>query len=1319
MRNLKRALSLVLAVVMVIGLMVVGASAVSYNDFSDREEIVNKDAVSMLTTLEIIQGLPDGSYDPTGNVDRAQMAKMISVTLTNNQNCDTLYTNVDSGLTDIAANWARGFINYCYVRGIIAGRGDNTFDPSANVTGVEAAKMLLAALGYNAEIEGLVGPDWALNTAALAQQLGIFRNFTKDVSEPLNRDDAALLIYNALDVEMIQQYSNGYALVYGDHRTILSSVFGVIRVEGVVAGNEWAQLQGTNSDAALREGRTILEDVVWYDSTTANTVVEEGVKETQPVPFNVTTPVEYIGKAVTLYVEKTTILSNSKVIGVATNDDMNVIQTNVSTEDTSKDYLKGTGVAIDSDTDFYVNYGHVESETAAIDLINEHTTYNKDGKFDLNGIEVEVIDNNDDGTAEYVLYLVETLSEVARYSERNEELAFYTPYDKNGKLVTSKNSSTPATATRDLADVVYAESVSLGGVVTTDALDLATDDLILYVEYGGRTYVYLPEIVTGTMTRVDRDKDNELYITIDDADEYRQSFIMDAASLVDVDVTRFDITNAKNEPGFDTAYDFILDSNGYVIAIRPAEEVVTNYALVIESAWSQNALTRSGEVTILTAEGLEETYTIDWNDSREVFGYDDDKDNDSALENYLGTRDVQHNGTYATGAAIGTVITYSLNEAGDKLTIENIMNQNGLVPTGKNDAGYTSDTTGTKGENIPEVDVDSEPIVYIDKNFNSIKDQSTQYKVGTKDKDGDYTANGYDTGDGTLYLTVTDATAKDAKISYAIDKDTVAFYFVGTGDGEYGVATGWDKMSDVAAGTAAQVYPVLEKDGKGGMEATRLADVVMFNSAPTNDSNDYMLVLDANHLAKDELWLNVVFEDGTTGEVEIDSKGGYNFDDEDSYMKAYAYSENADGTYDISSKPAIGAYDGTLIRRDTVNWAGATKYLTIVGSTHVWDVTDVSRADEDVTAGSFNDTVKNAVVIRGGSRQENIRTAWVWEKDVDSDEGYVSGVYKPNVHDVDGNVITIRKYAQDTLSTNMIRDLIRNGLEKADVDKVTLMPDYNNGHEYVAYVTNTDDDVDFYYVDLENVRRVTYNGKDYFKAKDETIELNSDVALRVLRTGGEITGYAKANWVKLNDDGTGYVWYQKDAVTDGYADEEIVDGWKVGGSQAQYAVENYADMVNVGGERYWPAGENVVLTSSVPNRTITVTYGDESKSFGTVTGGEKFDFEMPAHDIIVTVDDTPQKITINYVDNTTHGKYMWGKNPETGYDDDDSFEVVVYVEEVPSQDVTLTLTGSSGSISKTATVSSNPTSELSRKITFTIDLTGATSPLTLTLTSTP
>ena len=40
MRNLKRVLSLALAVMMLIGMMVVGANAAGYNDFTDKDEIV-------------------------------------------------------------------------------------------------------------------------------------------------------------------------------------------------------------------------------------------------------------------------------------------------------------------------------------------------------------------------------------------------------------------------------------------------------------------------------------------------------------------------------------------------------------------------------------------------------------------------------------------------------------------------------------------------------------------------------------------------------------------------------------------------------------------------------------------------------------------------------------------------------------------------------------------------------------------------------------------------------------------------------------------------------------------------------------------------------------------------------------------------------------------------------------------------------------------------------------------------------------------------------------------------------------------------------
>ena len=44
MRNLKRALSLALAAIMLIGMMVVSASATGLDDFSDKDKVVNKDA---------------------------------------------------------------------------------------------------------------------------------------------------------------------------------------------------------------------------------------------------------------------------------------------------------------------------------------------------------------------------------------------------------------------------------------------------------------------------------------------------------------------------------------------------------------------------------------------------------------------------------------------------------------------------------------------------------------------------------------------------------------------------------------------------------------------------------------------------------------------------------------------------------------------------------------------------------------------------------------------------------------------------------------------------------------------------------------------------------------------------------------------------------------------------------------------------------------------------------------------------------------------------------------------------------------------------
>ncbi|WP_294756775.1 S-layer homology domain-containing protein, partial [uncultured Flavonifractor sp.] len=884
MRNLKRTLSLLLAVVMVIGLMVVGAGAVSYNDFSDRGEIVNKDAVSMLTTLGIIEGKPDGSYAPTEGVDRAQMAKMISTIKNNGSDNGALYENVNSGLTDIVNHWAKGHINYCYTTGIIAGRGNGIFDPNAGVTGTEAAKMLLVAIGYDPQIEGLVGTDWEINTNALATRLGIYRNFTKDVTQALNRDDAALLIYNALDVEMIQQYQNGYALAYEDHRTILSSVYGVIRVEGVVAGNEWAQLQQTDSDAALREGRTTLEDVVWYDSTTANTRVEEGVEVTDPVTFNVSTPVEYMGKAVTLYVEKTTILANSKVIGVATNDEMNTVVTTADGADKSDDVLGGTGVDVNKNTEYYVNYGYCDDAAEAAKLVGDCGHDDHKNPFDVKGVTVEVIDNDDDGIAEYVLYTQETLSEVSRYNDKDELLTFYKPALENDGTIDAKED--PERSSVDFADVVFNDEVSTG-------------DLILYVEYGGRTYVSLPEIVTGTMARVDRDKADELYITLESGEEYYESHIRDVASDVDADVENFADENAREIPGFDTEYDFILDSNGYLVAVRPAEEVVTNFALVLNSAWTQNALTRAGEIEILMADGTTGTYDLDWNESRkamdgikiEDLAADDDSTatRNEKLEIYLGTRDVNRpgEGTYnETGMAAGSLITYTLDED-ENLTIKRVYQGNQFEKWNSMEI-KENDARSNKTANVG----DDGTIMFM-----GDPDRPT-YQYNSAER---LDTNAYTSGRGSIEVTRADWNPITyGSKTYAIDRNTIAFYY----DGEdYAVATGWQNMEDMPADVNIQVYPALEKTANGVYEATNLAEVIIFSRVPDVTSDDYMLVLNRNaYTADDELWLNVVFEDGTVAEIQIDENDADNnadFEDDADFMKAYPYAENSDGTYDI------------------------------------------------------------------------------------------------------------------------------------------------------------------------------------------------------------------------------------------------------------------------------------------------------------------------------------------------------------------------------------------------------------------------------------
>ena len=208
MRNLKKVLSLVLCVAMMLSVMVVGAGAA----FSDQSKIKNTEAVDACTALNIIGGYPDGSFKPEGNITRAEVTKMICVALNGGKE-PNLATNATPTFSDVRTNansaWAEKYIESCASQGIVSGVGAGKFAPAGNVTGTQLAKMLLVSLGYKSENEGFTGNAWATNVNVRAAQKGLYDGLEKmDTSAALTRDNAAQMVWNALKAYEVEYVTN-------------------------------------------------------------------------------------------------------------------------------------------------------------------------------------------------------------------------------------------------------------------------------------------------------------------------------------------------------------------------------------------------------------------------------------------------------------------------------------------------------------------------------------------------------------------------------------------------------------------------------------------------------------------------------------------------------------------------------------------------------------------------------------------------------------------------------------------------------------------------------------------------------------------------------------------------------------------------------------------------------------------------------------------------------------------------------------------------------------------------------------------------------
>ncbi len=192
MRTLKKTLALVLVLAMMFSLCAVSASA----DFTDDAEIKYTEAVEVLTAIGVIDGMGDGSFAPNGTLTRAQAAKIIVYLL----GAEGLASAAVASFDDVAADhWAADFIAYCAEEGIVSGYGDGNFGPEDVLTGYQWAKMLLVALGFDADEYELGGTAWQINTAKLANKVNLFAgNLKGDKTVAATREEACLYGFNAL-----------------------------------------------------------------------------------------------------------------------------------------------------------------------------------------------------------------------------------------------------------------------------------------------------------------------------------------------------------------------------------------------------------------------------------------------------------------------------------------------------------------------------------------------------------------------------------------------------------------------------------------------------------------------------------------------------------------------------------------------------------------------------------------------------------------------------------------------------------------------------------------------------------------------------------------------------------------------------------------------------------------------------------------------------------------------------------------------------------------------------------------------------------------
>ena len=213
---MKKFLSLVLALVMTMSLVTVSAGA---KDFTDNSKINYEEAVEVMSTLGVVGGYTDGSFNPSGTLTRGAAAKIICNLILGTTTADALTADAAPYKDVATTNVFAPYIAYCAKEGIISGYADGTFRPANTLTGYAFMKMLLGALGLQADKEGYTGPNWSISVAKRALSKGVeLDNGLKgefNGAKAATREEACLYALNMMKAYKFE-YPNDQTVIVGN-----------------------------------------------------------------------------------------------------------------------------------------------------------------------------------------------------------------------------------------------------------------------------------------------------------------------------------------------------------------------------------------------------------------------------------------------------------------------------------------------------------------------------------------------------------------------------------------------------------------------------------------------------------------------------------------------------------------------------------------------------------------------------------------------------------------------------------------------------------------------------------------------------------------------------------------------------------------------------------------------------------------------------------------------------------------------------------------------------------------------------------------------